>query len=311
MKKLIAAMLLALAPVWALAQWQPTKTITNLYGINPGSGNERTWRIIHEQLEREGRAVFTMKHMPGVATVLATNYFRDQPADGHHVQIVTIDATWIISELFNKSVVKYTMDDFVFGPSIGSSSMVILAHPSVPVNNMAEFVQYFRDNHKQVTIGIGTSGKIPAEDLFAKIGVKDHKAQLITYKSGNQAALDVAGNHIPFALLSAPIAYSLYKDGRVKYIAQTGKSKIDLISEVSLAKDTLPGLVHENTWGLMFPRGTSKETVAWYEQQVQRISAMPEIKERHRAELISIDPAMQTGAAFRAEIERQRQQYLK
>ena len=311
MKNIITAMMLALCPLIGMAQWQPSKPITNLYGIGPGSGNERAWRIIQEQLERERRAEFIAQHMPGVETVLATNHFRGQPADGHHVQIITIDATWIISELFNKSVMKYTLDDFVFGPSIGTSSMVILAHPSVPVNNMAEFVQYFRNNHRTISIGIGTAGKIPGEDLFAKIGIKGHGAQLITYKSGNQAALDVAGGHLSFALLAAPIAYPLYKDGKVKYIAQTGEEKIDLIREVSLAKEVLPGLVHEIVWGLMFPRGTSKEVIGWYEREVQRILARPEIRARQREQLISVDRRLLTGAAFRVEVERQRREYLK
>lgn len=311
MKKLLATLLLALSPLLATAQWQPNKIITNLYGIGPGSGNERAWRIIYEQLEREKRAEFINQYMPGADTVVATNHFKSSPADGHHVQIITIEATWLINELFNKPLVKYTLDDFVFGPSIGTSSMVLLSNPNIPVTNMTEFVQYFKKNHDKISIGIGTSGKIPGEELFAKIGVKNHGAQLITYKSGAQAALDVAGGHISFALLSAPIAYPLYREGKVKYIAQFGNQKIDALKDVSLAKDVLPGLVHENIWGLMFPKNTPPAVIQWYEQEVQRITTMPETRAKQQDQLITTDRSLLTGAAFTREVERQRREYLK
>jgi tripartite-type tricarboxylate transporter receptor subunit TctC len=311
MKKHFFTLILSLLPVLALAQWQPTKPITVVYGIGPGSGNERAFSIPASLIEREGRAKFINQHIPGVETVLGSNEFVKMPNDGHHIQVISIDATFIISELYNKQAMRYSLDDYTPVISIGKAPFVLIAHPGVLVNNMKEFVEYFRKDSRQIKIGIGTSGKIPTEHLFNLIGVRDHQAISVPYKSGNQAALDVAGGHLPFALLSAPIAYGLYLDGKVKFVAQTGSNRIEKIKTVSLAREALPGYVHENHWGVMLPRGTDKAVVDWYTTELNRAMATDDNRQRREDALMDLDTRFTNPTAWRREIEQQRALWLK
>jgi tripartite-type tricarboxylate transporter receptor subunit TctC len=306
MKKLLLLLIIPMS-AWA---WQPQQPIQVNYAIGPGSGNEQAFNTVGQTIERQGLAKFIPQYTPGADGVVGTNEFVRQPNNGYHVQVISIDSAFIISELYNKSVVKYTLDDFTPVMAIGHSPFVLIANNDVPVNNITEFVDYFRKDSRKVSIGIGTSGKIPGNMLFDAIGLADHQAQLVSYKSGSQAALDVAGGHIPFALLSAPIAYQLYKDGRVKYIAQTGRTKLAQINSVSLACAALPKMVYENTWGLMLPKDTAPDVVAWYQTVFARQLISQEARERRQELLIDLDKNMLTPSAWRREIIRQQNLYL-
>lgn len=308
MKRIVFAVLTALFSTVALANWKPSKPVEVVYGVNPGSGNERTFRILGDQLEKEGVVSFAPKHLPGAQSVVGTNYFVKQNNDGHVIQVISIDATFIVSEMFNKKAMKYTPDDFTPIMGIGTSAFVLIANPSIPVKNFQEFVDYFKENSSRVTIGIGTSGQAPGEDMFKRIGVKDHKAKLVVYKSGSQAAVDVAGGHIPFALLSASIPYQFYKDGKVKYIAQTGNKPLAGIPEVPLAKNVLPGYAHDVHWGIMLPKGAKQEIVDWYVENFKRVLSTSETTEKQKDQLITFDPQLISPSAWKSEILRQRRE---
>lgn len=305
MNKLLFTIFFALTANFAFAQWAPTKPITVVYGIGPGSGNERAFNVVAQQLEKEKLAVFVPQYIPGADSVVGTNEFIKMPNDGHHVQVITIDATFVIAELFNKDVMKYTLDDFTPVMGIGTSPMVLIAANNVPVTNMREFVEYFKKNNNKVTIGIGTSGKVPGNHLFDLLGVKNHQAQLLPYKSGQQAALDVAGGHIPFALLSTSIPYGLYQQGKLKYIGQSGTTKLPNIKDVDLMRDTLPNYVHEVAWGLMLPKNASPDVVNWYQREFGRVLQMPETAAKHSSTLMTFDPKLTNSRAWTAEIRRQ------
>ena len=305
MSKLLFSVFFALTTSFAFAQWQPTKHITVVYGIGPGSGNERAFNIVGQQLEREKLATFIPQYLPGADSVIGTNEFVKMPNDGHHVQVISIDATFVIAELFNKDVMKYTLDDFTPVMSIGMSPMVLIAANNVPVTNMREFVEYFKKDSNRVTIGIGTSGKVPGTQLFDLMGIKNHRAQLLPYKSGQQAALDVAGGHIPFALLSTSIPYGLYQQGKVKYIGQSGAIKLPNIKEVDLMRDTLPDYVHEVVWGLMLPKNASPDVVNWYQREFGRVLRTPETASKHSAALMILDPKLTNPKAWTTEIRKQ------
>jgi tripartite-type tricarboxylate transporter receptor subunit TctC len=305
LSKLFFAVFFALTTNFAFAQWQPTKPITVVYGIGPGSGNERAFNIVGQQLEKEKIATFVPQYIPGADSVVGTNEFVKMPNDGHYVQVITIDATFVIAELFNKDVMKYTLDDFTPVMGIGTAPMVLIAANNIPVTNMREFVEYFKKDSNKVTIGIGTSGKVPGNQLFDLMGIKNHQAQLLPYKSGQQAALDVAGGHISFALLSTSIPYGLYQQGKVKYIGQSGSTKLSNIKEVDLMRDTWPEYVHEVQWGLMLPKNASPDVVNWYQREFGRVLRLPETASRQSAALMGQDPKLVSQKAWTAEIRRQ------
>jgi tripartite-type tricarboxylate transporter receptor subunit TctC len=170
---------------------------------------------------------------------------------------------------------------------------------------MREFVEYFKKDSNRVTIGIGTSGKVPGNQLFDLIGVKNHQAQLLPYKSGQQAALDVAGGHIPFALLSTSIPYGLYQQGKVKFIGQSGAVKLSSIKDVDLMRDILPDYVHEVVWGLMLPKNASPDVVNWYQREFGRVLRTPDTAIKHSAAQIILDPKLTNQKAWTAEIRKQ------
>ena len=82
MKKLLA--LLLLVPILAFA-WQPTKPITVIFPNGPGAGNEISFRIVADMIEKNTGAKFVSEYKPGADGNIATNYFNTVANDGYTI----------------------------------------------------------------------------------------------------------------------------------------------------------------------------------------------------------------------------------
>ena len=84
MKKLLA--ILALIPALAFA-WQPTKPVTVIFPNGPGAGNEISFRIVAEIVEKQTGAKFVPEYRPGADGNIAINHFVTVPRDGHTISV--------------------------------------------------------------------------------------------------------------------------------------------------------------------------------------------------------------------------------
>jgi tripartite-type tricarboxylate transporter receptor subunit TctC len=91
MKKL-TTLFATLIPALALA-WQPTKPITVIFPNGPGAGNEISFRIVAEIVEKQTGAKFVPEYRPGADGNIAINHFVTVPRDGHTMSVPAINQT--------------------------------------------------------------------------------------------------------------------------------------------------------------------------------------------------------------------------
>ena len=66
-KKILAILALAPALCWA---WQPTKPVTVIFPNGPGAGNEISFRIVADIIEKNTNAKFVSEYKPGADGIL-------------------------------------------------------------------------------------------------------------------------------------------------------------------------------------------------------------------------------------------------
>ena len=121
---------------------------------------------------RNGDSRSWWRTVPGGSTIPATDLVAKSPADGHTI-LLTTDSTFSINpHLFAK--LSYSDRDFVAVTQLILLQQLLLAHPSVPANNLQELVALARAKPGTLNYGSYGSGSQPhlaAETLKSKAGI--------------------------------------------------------------------------------------------------------------------------------------------
>ncbi|NML44138.1 tripartite tricarboxylate transporter substrate binding protein [Ramlibacter sp. G-1-2-2] len=123
---------------------------------------------------------------------------------------------------------------------VNTAPMVLVAHPSLPANNLGELVALARKQPGKLTYatsGIGTLPHLATEMLKQQAQI--HMVH-IPYRGGSQIATDVAGHQVDLAMLIAASAAPFVQSKSLKPIAVTGAHRLPLMPDVPAAAET-PG----------------------------------------------------------------------
>ena len=125
----------------------------------------------------------------------------------------------------------------------------------------------------------------------------------IAYKGGGQAVIDVLAGQIPLLATAIPTVQAHIKAGRLKGIALTSAKRHAALPDVgTFAEAGLTGFDVSAWYGLLAPAGTPKAVVTRIHDEVVKILATPEMKERFLT-TIGGDPVGGTPDQLAADIK--------
>lgn len=263
MKKLLIA--LALVPTLVLA-WQPTKTITVIYPNGPGAGNEISFRIVADIVERETGVAFKAEHRPGADGNIAINHFATVPADGYTVAMPACNSNWVTAEVWYPQTVKYNMFDFEPVANIAKSPLAFWAKIDSKVNTPEDLIREIRSRSRPLNFAIGGGGhKLAVEYLTDALAMPGgDRVQTVMYKGPAQALLDVLGGHVEFAVTPVGVGYPHAKAGKLKLIGLASEVPLKGLESAPLMSKYAPGLNLYGCWNLILPKGTPQDVQQWY-----------------------------------------------
>ena len=272
-KKILAA--LVLLPAIAFA-WEPTKQITVIYPNGPGAGNEISFKIVADIVERNTGAKFVSEYRPGADGNIATNYFNTVANDGHTVSVPACNSQWVTAEVWYPQLIKYNVFEFEPVANIARSPLAFWAHPSSRVNTPEELINEIRSKQRPINFAIGGGGhKLAVEYLTSKLNVPGDRVETAMYKGPAQALLDVMGGHVEFGVTPVAVGYPYVLAGKLKLIGLASEVPIHGLEKTPLMKDYTPGLNLYGCWNLILPKGTPKDIQDWY-----RANFIPAINSR-------------------------------
>lgn len=263
-KKFLACVAVTLpAMVWA---WQPTKPVTVIFPNGPGAGNEISFRIVAEQVERQTGVKFNPDYRPGADGNVAINHFVTVPRDGHTIAVPACQSNWVTPEVWYRNVVKYNPMDLEPVANIARSPLAFWAHPSSAINTPEELVAAIRRKERSITFAIGGGGhKLAVEYLAAKLSVPGgDRIDTVMYKGPAQALLDVMGGHVEFGVTPVAVGYPHVQAGKLKLIGIADTRPLPGLEKAPLMSKAAPGLSIHGCWNIVLPPGTPQEIQNWY-----------------------------------------------
>jgi tripartite-type tricarboxylate transporter receptor subunit TctC len=288
-----------LAPAIALAQPGefPVKPIRILVPLAPGGGNDAVARMVGSRLqERLGQPIL-VDNRPGAGGVVGTEIAARAAPDGY-TMIVVNNSHVIMSALYSKLSFD-PLRDFTPVSLAASSPLMVVVHPSLPVNNVNELLGWARANPGKLNYGTSGVGSPPhlAGELLAQMGKADMTA--IVFKGIGPALAAVMGNEIPMTLPNLIVGIPQMKAGRVRALAVTSLKRTDAAPELpTVAEAGLPGYEASIWFGFLAPRGAAAPIVDRLNREIVGVLKMPEVRQQIAG--IGAETIASTAAEFAA-----------
>ena len=191
-------------PPGARAQTYPDKPIKLIVPFAAGSATDTLARVLGEQAGKAQGWSVVVENMAGATGTIAARTVARAAPDGYTVLICT-NTTHGAAQSMMKSVPYDAVADFAHLTRLGSITLALVTHPSVPVKSVEELVAHGKANPGTLTFGSGSSSSRIAGELLKTMTGLD--VRHVGYRSNPQAVQDLLGGHI--SMMFADVATTL------------------------------------------------------------------------------------------------------
>ena len=305
MKRFALLVLLGLvAPATALAQTFPSKPIRLVLPYVPGGIIDGVGRNLAQRMTENLGISVVAENRPGAGGMVGTDVVARSAPDGY--TILLMDPAVVINPTLQPDA-PYDLAKLQTVSIIGSSPVVIVANPSLPVKNFAELVAYAKANPGKLNFasaGIGTAPHLAGELVKLRAGIE---MTHVPYRGIGAAYPDIMSGKVQLGFSSIAGAVPFTGDNRVKAIATTGAARSAVYPDVpTVAEGGLAGFDVDLWTGVLAPVGLPPAVLAKLNSEISKALAHPEMK----AALAKIGveprgtPADQATAFTQAEYEK-------
>ncbi len=271
-------MLAFAASGFAAAQDYPTKPIRFIVPYPPGGGTDVVARILQEALAADLGQPIIIDNRGGAAGNIGTDLAAKAVPDGYTI-LFTLSSHTINPKLYDK--LPFDVErDFVPVSLATLVPQILVAHPSVPANNVGELIALAKANPGKLnyaSVGTGSPAHIAGELLKLRTGID---IVHVPYKGGGPAVIDTIGGQVQLAFVSMPAAWQHVKAGKLKALAVTSATRSLTAPDVPTIAETVPGYVVDSWYGALAPAKTPPAAVARLNAAFAKVLEYPQVKER-------------------------------
>ncbi len=283
----------SLLPGRAFAQagtW-PNRPIRIIVSYAPGGVTDIIARAIAQPLgEALGQSVI-VENRPGAAGVIGTEMVAAAPADGYTL-LMFVDGNSMMPTAI-KNIKHDPVRSFTHISLLGRGSLVLVAHPSLPVASLAEVIRYGKANPS--ALSFATPGKSAPQHLaFESIKASaGFNAEHIPYKGGGQAIVDVVAGQVKLGMLGMAPALPHIKAGKLKALVVTSRERSKLLPDVPTVHEAgIAGFEMAQWQGMVAPAGLPQEITARLHAELLKAMRLSAVIEKLSA--IGMDNAVST-----------------
>jgi tripartite-type tricarboxylate transporter receptor subunit TctC len=263
----------------ALAQSYPDKPVRVVVGFAAGGPTDAIARIVSDKLSISLGKQFYVVNQPGAGSNTASGMVAAAPADGYTLMAVSTGFL-VNSSLFAK--VPYDpVKDFAPITIVAVSPNVISVHPSVPARSIKELIELIKSNPGKYSFaapGVGSTPHLSGEIFRITYGLD---LPTVQFTGAGPSIQSTVGGHTPGAFSALPSAAAQIKDGLLRALAVTAEKRSPTLPDTpTMAESGFPGQEAYTLTGILAPAGTPKEIVSQLHQEIVRIVALPDVRQR-------------------------------
>ena len=244
--------LLAAAPLHA--QSFPQRPITLAVGFAPGGSTDIASRLISERfganLGPDARVV--VENRPGASGIVAGDWLRRQPPDGHTLMLIEVSSHAIAPAALQGGTPFDPLADFTQIAMIGTAPMILIGAPSFPATTAEQAIALLRasrpEQYAYATSGVGSIPHLGVEMLAAQLGARFTH---VPYRSGGLMLTAIHQGEGQFGIAVLASAAGQVRGGLVRGLAVTSRERFPSFPEIpTLNEGAMPGF-ELTTWNMI------------------------------------------------------------
>jgi tripartite-type tricarboxylate transporter receptor subunit TctC len=276
--RMLVAGLAVMSGLSALAQEYPARPVKIIVPFAAGGPADIYARFLAQRLEAALGQPFIVDDRPGAGSVIGTDAAAKSAPDGH--TLLLMSNTHTVNESLVPNKPYALLRDFVPVAPVNYSDLVLVVHPSVAANNLAELLALAKSKPGKLNYassGTGTPYHMAGELFKAMAGLD---IVHVPYKGSSQARTDTLGGQVDMMFDAVTTMSEFAKAGKVRALATTGKVRSSVLPNVpTMAEAGVPGYETVIWLGVMAPKGTSPEIVRRLNAEITAIIGRPDVRD--------------------------------
>lgn len=261
-RRRIAAALVALgagaaaAPAHSQSDY-PQRPVRMVVPFAPGGASDFVGRIIQPKMGDELGQQIVIDNRAGAAGNIGVEVAARANPDGYTLLLGNIGTMAINPGLYFKFPIK-PVNDLIGITQVVDVPGSLVVHPSLPVNNVKELIDYAKANQGKLNFGspgTGSANQLEMESFMRATGIK---MTHVPYKGGaGPAAIALLGNEVQLMFVTLSSSITFVKQGRLRALGVVAPKRVAAVPDVpTMSEAGFPSMTVGSWQGVFVPKGT-------------------------------------------------------
>lgn len=300
MRRLLLPLLLLSSAVAYGADY-PTKPIRLLVGYSPGGPNDTQARLVGQRLAASLGQPVIVDNRAGADGIIAADMVAKSNPDGY--TLILVSAGHAISHNFHRSMPFDPLQDFSPIGMVSTSPFVLVAHPSLKAQSVAELITLAKNQPGKLiygSAGAGSSLHLAAALFHVMTGTS---MVHVPYKGGAPATTDLLAGQVQMIFNNVLSSLPHVRSGRLRALGVTGSARSASFPDTPTIAETVPGYEVTAWYGILGPAKMPKDLVTRLNGEIGKALAIPDVSEKLRASGLDVagGPPERLGSHMRTE----------
>lgn len=253
---------LALFTSQAAAQGFPNKPVRLIVPFPAGGGSDVVGRIVALKLSDVLGQQVVVDNRPGAGGSIGTEAAVRAAPDGYTMVLASTSEIAVNPAIYSKLGYD-TLKDLTPVALVGTTPMVIVVAPSLPVSTVADLVALARAKPGQLNVASAGNGSFThlSGEYFRSLAGLDWTH--VPYKGAPPALTDLAAGRAQAMFSTLPAAMSMIRSNMIKPVAVSSSARAATLPDTPTVIDSgVAGYEVEYWYGIFVPSATPKDIVA-------------------------------------------------
>ena len=280
---LAAVVLAGVAP--AFAQSYPSRPVKVVVPFAAGGPLDLVGRAVFDKLSVNLKQTFVMENRTGAGGNIGIELVAKSAPDGYTLLFVLSGPLTANPAMYRKLPFNVEKDLRPIS-LLASSSQMMVVHPSVPVNTLAEFVAYAKKEPLVYAhAGPGSGGHLAMEYFRTMAGFETVQ---VPYRGNAPLVVDLLAGQVKAGFVATAGVIQHVRDGRLKGLAVSATTRSSLAPDVpTTAEAGYPDFKLGSYFVLLGPAGLPDAIANLLEREVWEALKSPELHDKFAAQDIA------------------------
>jgi len=231
--------------------------------FGPGGSSDFVARAIQPKMMELLGQTMVVDNRAGASGNVGVEIAARSLPDGYTIFLGNIGTVAINPAVFRASLTVTPTKDFIAVTQVVDVPSALVAHPSLPANNIKELVAYAKANPGKLNYGSPGSGSQNRLEMEVLRKLENLDMVHVPYKGGAGPAMTgLIGGETQLMFVTVSSAIGHVRGGRVKLLGVSSAKRLEAAPNApTVGESGYPGLTGGSWQGVFVPAGTPKEVV--------------------------------------------------